>query len=114
MLMQDFPEILQRFTATGAARNFVLPFPGLGAGCPEHPLTGGLDQAVAFRDSYERIRWHETRFRVLPAEKTFPTSDSSSAKSLAREKSRHASPVKCSNLAVVLGHDSNPGNVICR
>ena len=47
---------------------FVLPFPDLSTGSPEHPFADGYDQAAAFRNRYELIRGHEAQSRVLPAD----------------------------------------------
>src|SRR5580692_1396200 len=50
---------------------FVLPFPGLRAGCPEDPFTDWHDQAAVLGNSYKPVGWHKAQFRMLPAEKRF-------------------------------------------
>src|ERR1700687_1707456 len=47
-------------------KTFILPFPGLRTGGPEHPFANWHDQAAVLGNSYELIGRHETQVRILP------------------------------------------------
>src|ERR1035438_5093915 len=55
-----------------------LPSPRLKASRPEHPLPNRNNQTAVFRNSYEPVRWHKAKFRVLPAEECFQSGNPSS------------------------------------
>src|ERR1700674_5406740 len=56
-------------------KTFILPFPGLRTGGPEHPFANWHDQAAVFGNSYESIGRHETQVRMLPTKKSLQPDD---------------------------------------
>jgi hypothetical protein len=67
---------IDRYSDVG--KTFLLPFPGLRTGRPEHPFADWHDQTAVLCNSYELIGWHKTQVRVSPAEECLQPDDPSS------------------------------------